>query len=648
MFEFIRTHQRLMQFLLLLIIFPSFALVGIQSYSRFGDADNVIAKVGNQSITQPEYDAAQREQMERFRQMFGAQFDAKMFDTPEAHQGILDNLIAQRALSAEAADKHLTVTDSTLQQSVLSIPGLTGADGKFDGERYRSLLAAQGMTPAMYEQRLRQDMAMQQLNGAIQNTAFAPKAVAQHLSDINAQERTVQELDFKPADFAAQVKVSPEMLKAYYDKNSAQFETPEHAKAEYVVLSNATLAEQINVTDAEVAGFYEQNKKRYGVDEQRRASHILISVKKDATAAEKASAKVKAEQLLAEVRKSPADFAKIAKANSQDPGTAANGGDLDYFGKGMMTPPFEAAVFKLKKDDISDLVETDFGFHIIKVTDIKPATIKPLDQVKADIIADIKKQKAAKQYADLVETFTNTVYEQSDSLKPVADKLKLKIETADDLSRKPKPSVAPTALFNNPKFLKALFADDVIKNKHNTEAVEIAPGMLIAGHIVEYHPVAKRPFAEVEAQVRERVTSVEAAALASKAGADKLAALKAADSTAGFGAEKTVSRSKNAGITGPAFDAVMKADTTKLPTMVGIDLGVQGYAIYRIGKIAQAEKKDETRRQAEQQQIANGLAQQEMLSYLDALKQKAKVKIIKPVAKSAAADDKLTGDTSPK
>lgn len=648
MFEFIRTHQRLMQFLLLLIIFPSFALVGIQSYSRFGEAENVIAKVGEQSITQPDYDAAQREQMERFRQMFGAQFDAKMFDTPEARQGILDNLIAQRALTTETASKHLTVADSALQQSVLSIPGLTGPDGKFDGERYRSLLAMQGMTPAMYEQRLRQDLATQQLNGAVQNTAFAPKTVALRLSDINDQERTVQALEFKPADVAAQIKITPEMLKAYYDKNTTQFETPESAKAEYVVLSNAALAEQISVSDSEIAGLYEQNNKRYGVDEQRRASHILITVKKDAPPAEKAAAKAKAEQLLVQVRKTPADFAAIAKASSQDPGTASNGGDLDYFGKGMMTPPFEAAVFKLKADEISDVIETDFGFHIIKLTDIKPATIKTLDQVKPEIVAEIKKQKAAKRYADLVETFTNTVYEQSDSLKAVAEKLKLKIETASDLSRKPNSAVAPTAPYNNAKFLKALFVDDVVKNKHNTEAVEVAPGILVAGRIIDYRPVGKRPFAEVEAQVRERVIATEAAVLAKKIGTEKLAALKATDSTAGFGAEKMISRSKNDGITGAAFEAVMKADTTTLPMLVGADLGPQGYAIYRISKVAQAEKKDEARRQAEQQQIANALAQQEMLAYINVLKLKAKVKIVKPLAKTVAVDDKAGIDTGSK
>ncbi|GAA4028156.1 SurA N-terminal domain-containing protein [Actimicrobium antarcticum] len=638
-----------MQFLLLLIIVPSFALVGLGSYKSFGDAENVVAKVGGQAITQPEYEAAQREQMERFKQMFGAQFDPKMFDTPDARQGILDNLIAQRALSVEAARKNLSVADAALQKSITSIEGLVGPDGKFDGERYRSLLAIQGMTPAMYEQRLRQDMAVQQLNAAVQSTAFAPKTVATRLSDINEQERTVQELLFKPADYAAQVKPTADMLKAYYDKNSRQFEVPEQAKAEYVVLNSDLLAAQIVVTDKEAADFYEQNKKRFGIEEQRRARHILVSLKKDASAADKAAAKVKADQLLSQVRKTPADFAKIAKASSDDTGTADKGGDLDFFGKGMMTKPFEDAVFKLKANEISDLIETDFGFHIIEVTAIKPETIKTLDEVKPEIVADIKKQKAAKQYSEVAELFTNTVYEQADSLKPVADKLKLKIETVSNLTRLPNPLAPPDARYNNAKFLKALFADDALKNKRNTEAVEVAPSTLIAGRILEYKPVAKRPFADVESIVRERVIAEESALLAKKAGEAKLVALKAADDVAGFGAAKVVSRTKNDGINRNGFENVMKADIRKLPAIASADLGNQGYAIYRISKVAQSDKTDPARRKAEQDQIANALAQQEMLAYIDVLKQKAKVKILKPVVKArTAADDLAPTDTAAK
>lgn len=642
MFEFVRTHKRLMQFLLLLIIVPSFALVGLGSYKSFGDAENVVAKVGGLPITQPEYDAAVNEQMARFKQMFGAQFDQKMFDTPEARRGVLSSLIAQRALSVEAARQHLSVADTALQQSITSIDGLVGPDGKFDGERYRSLLAMQGMTPAIYEQRLRQDMAVQQLNSAIQSTAFAPKAVTTRLSEINDQERTVQELLFKPADFSAQVKVTPEMLKAYYDKNGRQFEVPEQANIEYVVLSSDALAAQIAVTDQEAADFYEQNKNRFGVEEQRRASHILINLKKDGTAADKAAAKAKAETLLAQVRKNPADFAKIAKASSEDQGSAPNGGDLDFFGKGAMTPPFEDAVFKLKLKEISGVVESDFGFHIIEVTEIKPATFRTLVQVKPEIVADIKKQKAAKQYSEAAEVFNNTVYEQSDSLKPVADKLKLKLETVSNISRTLNPSAPPTALFNNQKFLNALFADDALKSKHNTEAVEVAPSTLVAGRIVDYKPVSKRPLSEVEAVVREKVIAEESAVLAKKAGEAKLAALKLADDASGFGIAKVVSRAKNDSLNGTGFDSVMKADISKLPTIVGADLAGQGYAVYRISKVAQAEKIDAPRRVAEQKQIANALAQQEMLAYIEALKLKAKVKIIKPVANApVVADERL-------
>lgn len=638
MFEFIRSHQRLMQLLLMLIILPSFALVGLESYTRLSDGDSIVAKVAGQAISQQEWDAAQREQMDNFRQKFGEQFDPKMFDTPEAKQNILDNLIAQRVLAATAAKEHLAVTDQTLQQAILAIPGLKTPEGKFDNERYISLLAAQGMTPAMYESRLRQDLTLQQVNAAIQTTAFAPKAVANRLSDLNDQERDVQELSFKVADFVSQVKVTDEMLKTYYNQNGRQFEIPEQVTAEYVVLNADVLASQVVVNDADVKAYYEQNLKRYTVEEQRRASHILVAVKKGAAAADQALVKSKAEKLLAQLRKNPADFAKLAKENSDDPGSAARGGDLDFFGKGMMVKPFEEAVYKLKQDEISDLVQSDFGYHIIRLTEVKPAAVKTLDEAKAEISAEIKKQQAAKKYSELVEIFTNTVYEQADSLKPVADKLKLKIETAANLTRVPNPAIPPNVPFNNPKFLKALFSDDAIKNKRNTEAVEVGPNTLIAAHVIEYKPTTKRPFEEVQAVVRENVTQAEAKKLAKKAGEAKLAALNAKDDTSGFGEVKTVSRAKQ-GVDRTALQAIMKADARKLPTFVGVEVPGQGYNVYRVSKIAQPATPDTARRQAELQQVTSAMAQQEMVAYIDLLKQKTNVKILKP-AGLVSADPK--------
>lgn len=627
MFEFIRTHQRLMQILLAVLILPSFVLFGNTDALRSIGKEAGIATVAGAPITQGEFDQALRDQLDRMRQMYGPQFDAKMLNTPEARQSILDELIARKAMAGEIAVKKLAISDATLQDNIAKMPGLV-KDGKFDNAEYTRLLAQQGMTPAMFEQRLRQDMVLQQLLGPIQASAFVPKTVAERLSAINEQEREVQMLMFKPEDFAARVKVTDEMLKAYYEKNAAQFEIPEQINAEYVVLNSEVLAEQTTVSDADVQAYYKANEKSYTTEEQRRASHILIAAGKDSSDADKAKAKAKAADILAQLRKKPEDFAKLAKENSEDPGSKEKGGDLDFFGKGMMVPQFDESVFKLKQGEISELVQSDYGFHIITLTAIRPAGVKTLDEVKAQIAADIKKQKAAKAYTEAAETFGNVVYEQGESLKPAAEKLKLKIQTVNGLTRNSKPGVPATVETNNPKFLKAIFSDDVVKKKHNTEAVEVAPNTLIAGRILEYKPASKRPFEEVKAAIQAQVTATEAAALAEKEGIAKLAALKTADSTTGFAEAKVVSRLKNQDIPTAALVDLMRADVQKLPAFVGTHLGNAGYVIFRIGKVT-AGTPDAARRASEAQQLTSMQSAQNLYSYIELLKQKSKVTVNK-------------------
>ncbi len=626
MFEFIRSHQRWMQILLALLIVPSFVLVGVSSYDKSNTGLDV-ATVDGQKITQQEWEDAQRQQMERYRGMMGAQFDPKLFENPQVKQGILENLVAERSLAAEVARNHMTVGDGALQASIMQYDQFRKEDGSFDKERYVAALAAQGMSPAMYEARLRRDLTLQQLNSAIATSAFAPRTIATRLSEINDQEREAQELLFPAANFTAQVKVTDEMVKAFYDKNAALFQIPEQVKAEYVVLNAAAVESQVNVSDAEIEAFYNANKDKFGQPEQRTASHILISVKKDASAADKAAAKAKAEAILADLRKAPASFAAVAKAKSQDPGSAEAGGDLGVVEKGAFVKPVEDAIYALKQGEISNVVESEFGYHIITVPMITPAKIKTLDEAKPQIAAELKKGKASKKYSEMAEVFTNTVYEQSDSLKPVADKLGLKVESVAGLSRTPSPALAQSPA-NNAKFLKALFADDALKNKRNTEAVEVAPSTLVAGRVVEYKPAAKRPLAEVDAMIRQRVTQEEAAKLARAAGEKKLAEVKASGDAAGFGEAKVVSRTKEPPFNQSAAIAVLKADVSKLPAYVGVDLPGTGYGIYRIGKVAQAAKPDLARREQEQQQIAGAIGQEEMFSYVEALKQKAKAKVL--------------------
>jgi len=640
MFEFIRTHQKLMQILLAIVIVPSFVLVGVSGYNSSGENANTVAKVGGQALTQQEYEQALRRQLDQYRQRLGAQFDQKLFDTPEFRQSVLDNLIAQRAIVAEASRSHLGVADAAVQRAVAEslqdIPGMFKADGKLDEERAASLIASQtGLSPEGYFQSLKRDLTIQQMAAGVQGSAFAPRTVSQLVANLTEQERDVQELVLPLSGFAADVKVTDAMIKAYYDKNTKQFAVPEQASIEYVVFDANAIASGITVSDEEVTSVYNAAPARYTAPEERHASHILVAAAKDATAAAKAAAKAKAEAILADVRKAPGQFAAIAKAKSEDPGSAEQGGDLGVVEKGSLVPSVEAAIFKLKQGEVSNVVESEFGYHIITVTALKPAALKPLEAVKGDIAAELKKQKAAKKYSEAAETFTNTVYEQADSLKPAADKLGLKIQTAAGLTRTPNPALG-TAPYNNAKFLTALFAPDAIKNKRNTEAVEVAPSTLVSGRIVDFKPASVRPLAEVADQIRQRVTAEEALAAAKKAGAAKLAAVKASGDATGFGAPLTISRTKVDGINPLAARAVLKADASKLPAYVGVELPGMGYGIYRIGKVHQPAAPDEARRKADAEQIDNIVAQQDMQNYVEVLKEKAKVKVIKPVTAANA------------
>ncbi|KFI07699.1 SurA N-terminal domain-containing protein [Massilia sp. BSC265] len=625
MFEIIRNHKRWMYGILLLLVIPSFVLLGVEGYQN-NDANTAVATVAGQKVSQQEWEEAQRRQIDQARQMMGPQFDQKMFETSEAKQAILNNLVAERAINAELARSHMTVGDAALAKRIGEFQQFRKPDGSFDMEQYKAALAAQGMTPAMFDQRLRRDLTLEQLTGSIQATAFAPRSVSERLSSISDQEREVQEMLFPVAQFLPQVKVTDAMVKAYYDKNAQLFTIPEQVKAEYVVFDAAAVESQVQVSDAEIAEYYNKNVKSYTTPEQRTAAHILINVARDAKPADQAAAKAKAEAVLLEVRKNPANFGEIAKAQSQDQGSAQAGGDLGVVEKGTFVKPVEDAIYALKQGEVSGVVQSEFGYHIITVTSLKPAAQKPLADAREEIAADLKKQKMSKRYSEMAETFTNMVYEQAESLKPVADKLGLKIETVDGLTRKPNPQLGQ-APFNNEKFLAALFGTDAVKNKRNTEAVEVSPSVLISGRVVEFKPATKRPLPEVDAVIRQRVTLEEAARLARAAGEQKLAAAKASGDAAGFGEPKVVTRSQEPTINTTAAIAVLKADTTKLPAYVGVDIPGQGYGVYRINKVSQPANPDLNRRKQEAQQISGLVGQAELFNYVEALKTKAKAKI---------------------
>ena len=568
--------------------------------------------------------------MEKIRQQ-APNIDAKLLDSPAARYATLERMVRERVLAAAAEQSKLVTSDQRLARELQGnelIASLRGPDGKLDMARYRQLVSAQGLTPEMFEAGVRQDLSARQVLLGVGGTTFATPAQAALALNAYFEKREVQVARFASSDYANRVNPTDAELEAFYKANGAMFQAPEQASVEYVVLDLDTVKKGITVNEQDLKTYFDQNAARLGGKEERRASHILVAVAKDAPAPEREKAKAKAAELLAAVKKSPDSFAEVAKKNSQDPGSAANGGDLDFFARGAMTKPFEDAAFAMKKGEISDLVETEFGYHIIKLTDIKAPKQRSFEEMKPELEAEVKKQQAQRKFAETADTFSNAVYEQADSLKPVADKLKLEIRTASNVRRTPVPG-APAALAN-PKFLAALFAPDSVDKKRNTEAVEIAPSTLVAGRIAQYTPARTLPFAEVKDRVRERVVAASAADLAKKDGMEKLAAWKPNPAGANLPAVIAVSRQETQKQPGAVVEAALRADPSALPSFTGVDLGEQGYAVVKVNKVLPREAPPPAEAKQERNQYADAWGGAENLAYYNLLKDRLKVQMLVP------------------
>jgi peptidyl-prolyl cis-trans isomerase D len=638
MFDFVRKHTKVMQFMLFLLIVPSFVLFGLQGYNRYKEQGQPVARVDGKDILQSEWDEAHKREVERVRQRMPT-VDPKLLDSPEARYASLENLVRERVLAAASVKSKLVTGDALLARELRNNPtiaALRGPDGKLDMDRYRQLVGAQGMSPEMFENQVRNDLSMRQVLAGVGGTSFAPPALASTALNAFLEKREVQVAMFAAPAFASKVVASDADLEAFYRQNASMFQAPEEASIEYVVLDLATVMKGIPVSEGDLKTYYEQNAKRLAGQEERRASHILIAAPKTAPQPERDKARARAQELLAVVRKAPDSFAEVARKNSQDPGSAAKGGDLDFFARGAMTKPFEDAAFSLQKGQISDVVESEFGYHIIRLTDIKAPKQKSFEEMKPELEAELKKQQAQRKFAETAEAFSNGVYEQSDSLKPVADKLKLEVRTATNITRTPiRGAKGPLA---SPKFLAALFSPDAVEKKRNTEAIETAPSELASGRVTKYTPARTQPFAEVKDKVRERFVAVRAAELAKQEGAAKLAAWKANPAAAELPAPITVSREDAQKHPPGLVEAALRADAAALPALVGLDLGPQGYAVVKVDKVLPPAPVTADGAKQQVQQYARAWGAAENVAYYTMLKDRFKtdIKVPKPAARGTS------------
>lgn len=560
--------------MLLIFIAPAFVLLGVSGYSTAPDAE-ALAVVGEHSITQQEFDQAKRNQIERARQQGGPDFDPAVFDTPEVNAQLLQALVNDYLIQKSVESEYLTASDEALQKAILENP-LFQKDGRFDKETYSNALAARGLTPTQYESNLRYNIARTQVLDPLLIANFSSKAVAAMVDNAQLAGKAVRSRNLSLAPYLADVVVADNEIESFYEANQARFMIPESVDVEYLVLDPEIVKQSIEVSDEDVTSYYEQNKARFSDPEERKASHILLTT--DGQESD-AAIKEKAQGILDQVKADPSKFEALAKEFSQDPGSASNGGDLGYFGRGMMVPEFDASVFGLAKDEISDLIKTDFGYHIIKVTEIKGGEVKSLAEVKDQILDEIKGQKLTIRMAEAQDLFSEKVFEGGQSFADVETALGLNAQVKKGLTRN---ASDESGVLGNPDLLAEIFSADSIENRNNTKAVTVGDS-LVSARVIEYTAATPKALDQVKGEIVTSLKTQKASEAALK-DAEALAAKLKDESTReealkDFGEIKTVSALTTGGLPPLASQSILDVQASDLPASKVVGLGDQGYLI---------------------------------------------------------------------
>lgn len=623
MFDFVHEKKRLVQIVLAVIILP-FAFWGLDSYNRSGNSAEVVATVDGAKISRQEFEEALGQQQEQLRQMLGGNFDAALLDNPEMKRAVLENIASQRLLIVRARDAGLSVTDEQVAQVIASI-GAFQQDGKFDKGRYEAALASRSMNPLMFESRLRDDLIGQQMREAYVQNGYASNSVVDNIVILNEQQRAISVAVIPSRSFVARAQVTDAGVQAYYEQNQKEFQLPEQARVEYVKFSADDLMAKANVAEEDVRRYYEEHQQEFGAPEERRAAHILIAVAAAAPQAEQEVAKAKADQLLQQVRQNPGRFAELAKTNSGDPGSAANGGDLGFFGRGMMVKPFEDAAYALRQGEISELVKSDFGYHVIKLLAVKPAQVPPYALVREGINGKLRQQKAINLFAEQAEKFSNTVYEQSDTLKPAAELIGARIEQSGWLVKGDSAAEPWTD-----KMLQAIFSEEAVKSKRNTAAIEVASSTLVAARILEHKPASVRTLSDVKQSIIQKLTQQQASQLAAEQGKAVLEQLQRGEKPAlGWSPLQSITRARFGDLDAGLVRQVFQANGEKFPLYVGAEAG-EGYVLVRIDAVKQGEAPDEMKRMRYAQQLRQLTGEEMFQAYLSDAKKYADIELKLP------------------
>jgi len=536
MFDYVATHKRLILIVLLVLIIPPFAFFGIDSYFRGGETGQAVARIGDYQISQGEFSRALRERQDALQRLVQGRIDPDMLDNPELRYATLDALIQRRLLLESALRSGVVVGDERLQDIISRQELFQDEAGKFSLERYQQFLRSEGMTPVMFESRLRQDIILQQFADGFADTTIVPRPVVERLARLSAQKRELSQYVLVPQNFLARAKLEPDAAKQYYDANPVEFRLPEQVRVEFLTLSGEALQARIRVDPAEVRKFSDLNRRQFEVRESRQAAHIFVSADATTGAEARQKARARAEALDQQVRKAPGSFAELA------------------------------------------------------------------------------------------DSFNNTVYEQSDGLKPAAELIQATPQLSGWITR----ARAPEPLLNHPRLLAAVFSEEVLRGKRNTEAIEVAPATLVAARVVEHKPESVVAFDEVRVALENRLALRAASRLSVEEGRRLLAELNGGKSVqVAWSKPQLATRAEFKDIPEPVVRQAFRLDASRVPAYTSVENPQLGYTLVRVSAVQEAadlppEKIDE---------IANSLrrilAQEAMTAHLASLKQKAGVTINK-------------------
>ena len=474
------------------LIIITFALFGLSSYLS-GTAKVNVASINDVDISQTEFLRAYQNYQERLKQMLGKSYNPAMFNEKVVKQQVLDGLVTREVLTQALDASGFTASKEQILSKIMSIDSFKDETGKFSNKQYKRTLALQGLNSAMFEQRIAQDIADEQLYSGLMRSVFVTPTELDNYAKLQGQMREIEYLQISHQEFIKSAVVTDSEVEKYYSENSAEFTTPEMVSVEYIELDINEAANQVSIDDAAVRQHYDQNIGQYeSTPEQRKASHILITID---SKTDEATAKKTADELLVKIRNGES-FAELAKASSKDPGSASKGGDLGFFGKGVMDKAFEDTVFNMKKGDVSEPVKSAFGYHIIKLTDIKAGKITSFKEVKDKIKKELQLQKAEQQFYADIDTLNNLTYETPDSLQPAADALGLKIKQSRLFTRQ-----NASGILANPKIISAAFSKEVLTQGRNSEMIELRETHLLVLRNKEHNPSAPLALEQVKSRI---------------------------------------------------------------------------------------------------------------------------------------------------